>query len=437
MKKNINRLVALGIALNIMGSGCISAYGIEKNEKVLATVSQSYEAIENKPIITCDTLIERAIENSNSLKLKSIEITMYKQKIDTQEQLNDEISVVSSSSDYSEYFLERTGDYYLDSYEINIQAAKQDKKFMQDKIARDIRDMYEDIVIREIEIKKIKRQIEVQNNTAMYAEINVNTGYGTENTKLASDIAVKKLKNDLSVKENLLKNKKDYLGVLTDSDLSKYRFDYSLLYVPVTINGNSDDYFEEKINQYFNYKDKLLDLSEDYAEDLDDNIEDSPSEPKKPSADSLIVYDGDGNIDVNGTNTAISDAAEKYTKELTKYIQELNSYLKYEDIKYEVASNKVRLEDSRKLMKNSLDEAYSTLKDVENQINLMNDQFKYVNNNLMYGRVQCDIGMMTVNDYNNNVISAEDLEIGLRKLVNGYNKLKDTVEKPWCVIDEK
>ena len=455
MRKNLNKLIAIGMALNI-SAGCIPALAVNStisdNKVNLAdSTAVIYENLQSKPVILCDTLVEKAKENSAKLALKSKEISMYKKKMNTQKDLNDEIGVSelgTLKSDYSEYFLERTGDYYVDSYKININAAKQDKEFMEDKIARDIRDKYEEIVLMEIEVGKIKRELEVSSNTSKYAEVNVQTGYGTENTKLASDIAVKKLKNELSAKEDLLKNKKDYLGVLTDTDLSKYSFDYNLTYAPITI-SDSDSYFDSKIDEYLKYKVQLLDLSEDYSDDLKDNIDDSPSEPTAPAKPDFTAITKLLNSDITAIGTpegqemlkkqsqklkAQSEEYLKYTKEYIKYVQELNSYLKYLEIDYNVAANNAELDDSRKLMKSKLEEAYSSLKDLENQIDLMNDQFKYVNNNLLYAKVQKDTGMMTVNDYNDKVTQAEDLEIGLRQLVNGYNKLKDVIEKPWCSI---
>lgn len=439
MNKNLNKLIALVISVSIIYSNLTPAYGAEST-KVLKTNTESIAALDKnqaKPLLKVDTVVERAIENSEKLALKSKEISMYKKKINTQESLNDEISNASLTADYSEYFLETTGDYYIDTYEINRNAAKQDKEFMKDSIERDIKTKYNDIVLMEIQISKLKREIEIKNNQLNFSNVNAQTGYGTETQKMAAEIALKDLKNQLSLKENLLKNKKDYLGVLTDLDLDKYNLDYTLFYDTIDINEDIDSYLNDKLDKYLQYKEQLLDASSDYVEDLDDNLDDSPKEVNPPSINmnmiANIIDPTTGNIDPAKAAALVNRTLEGY-KEYKEYTQELNSYLKYLDIDYEVASNKVELNDSRKLMKSKLDEAYSSLKDLENQIDLMNDQFAYVNKNLSFAKVQYEVGMMTLTDYNDKVVQSEDLEIGLRQLINGYNTLKDTIEKPWCSI---
>lgn len=436
MKKNLNKLIAIGIAMGLVSTGIFPAYGKEDAKKLEASTAVILDKskLDAKPILTVDMAIEKAIENSDKLSLKSKEIKMYKEKIDAQESLNDEISAISTKSDYSKYFLETTGDYYLDQYDINISAAKQEREFLKDKISRDIQTKYNDLVLREIEIAKLKKEIEIKNNQVEFAKVNMQSGYGTETQKMTIEIALQKLKNDLSSKENLLKNKKDYFAVLTDLDLNKYNLDYTLSYKKINVEGNTDLYIEDKIDEYLKYKDSMLDLSEDYTEDLEDELDDSPKRPTEPSKSSFVNgVDEDGNVifDTSGYTSAMT----KYASDLTEYVQEINSYLKYLEIDYEVASSKVKLDDTKKLLKNKLDEAYSSLKDVENQISLMNDQFALVNKNLQFAKVQYDTGMMTLTDYNDKVVQSEELEIGLRKLVNGYNTLKDTIEKPWCAIE--
>lgn len=457
MKKNVRNLIALGIALNIAYAGIMPAYAAvnstSQNKTLSESITKTYNTSTNKPVIRCETLIQKAQDTSGKLSLKSDEIAMYKKQMKTQEKLDDEVGASelgTLKSDYAEYFVERTSEYYIDRYKINIDEAKRDTEYMKDKIARDIRDKYEEIVLMEIQISRTQKLLSVSSNTSMYAGVNVSTGYGTENTKLAADIQVKKLKNDLTSMQNLLKNKKDYLGVLTDTDLSQYSFDYNLSYAPITIN-NEDAYFDDLINEYLSYKNKLLDLSKDYRDDLKDDVDSSPDEPTEPAKPNFsaistlmntqwsLLANEQGEAYVKNKADELAKQTKKYleyTKEYIKYVQELNSYMKYLEINYSVQSSQVQLDDARKTMKNKLEEAYTSLKSLESQIDLMNDQFLYVNNNLLYAKVQRDTGMMTENDYNDKVAQAEELELGLRQLVNGYNKLKDVVQQPWIALDE-
>ena len=458
MKKSIRSLIAIGIALNIAYAGIMPAYAADnytlgQNKTLATSIAKAYDPSINKPIISCETLIKKAQDTSGKLALKSKEIAMYRNQMKTQEKLDDQIGASELGdlkSDYTRYFVESTSDYYIDRYKINIDQAKQDKEYMEDKIARDIRDKYEEIVLMEIQISRTQKELDVNSNTSKYAGINVETGYGTENTKLGADIQVKKLKNDITSMQNLLKNKKDYLGVLTDTDLNMYSFDYNLSYAPITI-GNEENYFNNLIDNYLTYKNKLLNLSEDYRDDLKDEVDSSPDEPDEPdkpdfgaisrlmNSDWSILSSDVGQSAVKSQVNKINDQTKeylKYTKEYIEYVQELNTYMKYCEINYNVESSKVELDDGKKKMKNELEEAYTSLRSLESQIDLMNDQFEYINNNLLYAKVQRDTGMMTENDYNSKVAQAEELELGLRQMVNGYNKLKDTIQQPWIALDQ-
>ena len=41
--------------------------------------------------------------------------------------------------------------------------------------------------------------------------------------------------------------------------------------------------------------------------------------------------------------------------------------------------------------------------------------------------------MMTEKDYKAQVLKSEDLDTGLRTLINNYNTSRDTIEKPWII----
>ena len=48
-------------------------------------------------------------------------------------------------------------------------------------------------------------------------------------------------------------------------------------------------------------------------------------------------------------------------------------------------------------------------------------------------KTQVDIGIMTNNDYKAQVVKSEELDISLKNLINTYNNLKNSIEKPWVL----
>ena len=97
-------------------------------------------------------------------------------------------------------------------------------------------------------------------------------------------------------------------------------------------------------------------------------------------------------------------------------------------------STKVTVDDSRKSLKDALKTSYANLKDLENQITVMKGQIEVANKKLEFAKLQKDLGLITDNEYNNIELQSEDLNSGLRSLVNGYNTLKDGIEKPWVLV---
>ena len=99
--------------------------------------------------------------------------------------------------------------------------------------------------------------------------------------------------------------------------------------------------------------------------------------------------------------------------------------------------SEVKLDEAKKNLKNGLKDCYSTLLALENKINTLNDQIKSTNTKLRFAKSQVDIGMMTENDYKAQILKSEDLDIGLRTLINNYNTLRDNIEKPWIISNTK
>jgi len=67
---------------------------------------------------------------------------------------------------------------------------------------------------------------------------------------------------------------------------------------------------------------------------------------------------------------------------------------------------------------------------------MIKEQIKSTNTKLRYAKSQVDIGMMTENTYKAQVLKSEDLDTALRNLINTYNTLANSIQKPWILISK-
>lgn len=73
----------------------------------------------------------------------------------------------------------------------------------------------------------------------------------TSNQLTDKQIEINSLKNDITAKENSLNDSMDYLGVLTNLNLSNYTLDPNIEYNLFKIDGSSDEYINDKIENLF------------------------------------------------------------------------------------------------------------------------------------------------------------------------------------------
>ena len=163
MRKDIKKILTFGILLSIINGSIIPVFAAETVGNLNQSKSRSlYGNIENttmaqnvqmdigKKILTLNKAIEAAINNSDKLKLKSKEINMYEDKMDLQEKTND----------YYEAISQKVYDFPYDTLKLQEKQTKQSKDFMEDQISSDITNKYNDMVLKEIEINKSKRNLE-------------------------------------------------------------------------------------------------------------------------------------------------------------------------------------------------------------------------------------------------------------------------------------
>ncbi|NRT91899.1 TolC family protein [Clostridium beijerinckii] len=447
MKKNIKNIVAIGIGLSIIGGSInpVLAMDSQKNNEVVSAqiINDESNSIINgqssngKPVLTLDQVINAAITNSEDLNLKSQQISMYRKKEDIQDKTND----------FYESLGEKIYDFPYDKLELLEKQTNQSKDFLQDQISSDITNKYNAIIIKQIDISQAKTNLDIKNKDLETIKTKVQIGMATSNQLTDKQIEINSLKNDITAKENSLKDSMDYLGVLTNLNLSNYTLDPNIEYNLFKIDGSSDEYINDKIETYLKYNQKLINLTKDYLDDLkDDGVKDImnkdiPSMPSGgiPSSASYMKKDdatGTVELDEGAYSIGLSSHALQlinYEKNALKYYMDLTKYGAYVDGKYGVEEAQVKLDDSKKSLKNGLKQAYSTLLDLENKINDLNDTIKSTNTKLKYAKTQVDVGLMTENNYNALVLKSEQLDSSLRTLINAYNNLKTTIQEPWVL----
>lgn len=439
VSKKIIKVLTIGMLLSIINSSTIPAFAVEDKEKAnkiqstlgnekigdIQTKTQNLQIIEAKKIVTLDKAIEAAIDNSDKLKLKSKEIKMYQDKMKLQEKNND----------YYESIGQKVYDFPYDKLELQEKQTKESKEFMEDQIANDITNKYNDMVLKEIDINKSKRYLELKKKDLEFIKGKLSLEMATPTEVKDAQIELKSYENDIRAKENLLKDNKEYFKVLTDLDIENtYKLDYSMKYERFKINGSVDEYIDDKIDKYLKYDTKILKLTKDYMKDLkDDGIKDimKKDTEKLPDKASSITAKEDGTYEFDSGSYALK--LIEYQQKQMEYLAKLNAYGEYIDGEYNVSEAKVKLEESKRNLKNGLKESYSTLLDLENKIDTLKEQVNSTNTKLSFGKAQVDMGLMLQNDYDKLVIESEDLDTGIRKLVYTYNNLKDSIEKPWIL----
>ena len=435
MNKNIKKIIAIGIGLSIMTGNMIPVLAAEKVDSSESITKQTItdenslitngQAISNKPIITLEKIINSAIDNSDKLSLKSKEIKMYRDKIKLQEKIND----FYDSIDQKVY------DFPYDKLELQVKQVNQSKEFLKDQISDDITSKYNAIILKQMDIAKAKTNLKIKNKELNTVKTKVSIGMATENQLYDKNIEISSLQNDIKAKEDSLKNNTDYLGVLTNLNISNYVLDSNINYETFRINGSTDKYFDNKIDSFLKYNDKMLNLTKDYLEELkDDGIKDilDGNIPQIPDKNKFVVMDQDtGTATFNSSGYALS--LIDYLQKQQIFLKKLDGYGAYLEGKYNMAEGKIKLDDARKKLNNGLNEAYSTLLDLENKINTVKEQIKSTNTKLRYAKSQVDIGMMTENNYEAVVLKSEDLDTSLRQLINTYDKLKNSIQKPWIL----
>ena len=398
VKKNINKLIAIGIGLNIIiGNGSPVLASDVINDMKINKISGFTE--NTLKVLTLDKAIEAGINNDDQMKILSSNLNYYK--------------------DLQDYYDEADNDTGEDQNDVNIDSTKQSKEFRKDAVEYEITNLYNSIVLAE---KQVEYQREIVNNEETKTgnmKLKYNKGLIDSVSMSKQEASLKTEKDTLQAKINSLNDLKEQLKLATGINVNNYTFDDRLNYEKLKLDGDLESYIDDKISIITKYDRELADLLEDAVDDMkDDDLE----MPDKDEFYNIPKTDSDGNIigyDLNeeAYNTAKNGA--------------LTAYKGYLEAKKGSESASAGVNIKEKKYKNILRSNYSDILAMEDGIDQLITNIEIASKSLANTKLQYQLGLMATNDYNIAVTGYRQLDISLRQTLNQYYQLKTVFEKPW------
>jgi hypothetical protein len=403
MRKNINKLVALAIGVSIVGGSIIPAFAADTTTQNTSTTGNVQAQVNTKPVLTLEEAIEAGISNNNTIFLQGKKINLEEDMLDLQDKKDD-------------------SGYDHDNQELIIKQDKQKKDFQEEVVAQDITDKYNDLVAQGKALDKIKKQITIKIKELSDAELKKSLGLITSIDLTKTQIDIQTLKNSENDAENTLKNSRDYFQVVTGKDLSKYALVQDANYEVFKINGSVDEYLDNIIDKYVEYDKDIYDLLKDHIKDDIGTVAEPGEMPELSGFNDITNADGT----ITTKKDQLDAAMKVYTTKTTEYTTYLTS-------KFTMNQQNITLLEKKKGYKQALNACYSNLLKLENNITVLKANIELNNKQLSNMKLQYDLGLKTKTDYNNQALLSDDLDSNLTTLVNNYNKLKNSIQKPWTI----
>ena len=403
MKKNINKLIAIGIGLSVIVGNVSPVLATETIRD--SNINIISGAAENSlKILTLDKAIEAGLNNDDQMKILSSNLNYYK--------------------DLQDYYDEADNDNGEDQNDVNIDSAKQSKEFRKDAVEYEITNLYNSIVLAE---KQVEYQREIVNNEETKTsnmKLKYNKGLIDSVSMSKQEASLKTEKDTLQAKINSLNDLKEKLKLATGINVNNYTFDDRLNYEKLKLDGDLESYIDDKISIITKYDRELADLLEDAVDDMKDDDLDDLEMPDKDKFYNIPKTDSEGNVIGNDFNTTEYNTARDNV---------LSAYKGYLDAKKgsESASAGVNIKEKR--YKNMLRSNYSNILAMEDGIDQLITNIDIANKSLANTKLQYQLGLMTTNDYNTAATGYRQLDISLRQTLNQYYQLKIVFEKPWAV----
>lgn len=282
--------------------------------------------------------------------------------------------------------MDNIGSYNYQQLYISRNQNEQQREFLKDKVTADITKRYNSIVLLEEELKNIESNIVLQKETIKVLETQKKVGLATSLQIDASNLELKNLEANKIAKEETLKSEKEAFLMLTNKNLDKYALENNITFEAFRLE-NPKSFFQANADKYLKYQSELAELQ-------------------------------GNNIFENFVNPLTGSAYAP-------------TYAEYLSAKYSANSATLTLEDNRDTLVQNLLSSYASLLNMEEQINMLESQTALLEKQLATAQVQRKVGLMTKLDYDKQAIKLNDLQFNLMSLVNSYNMLVQTLQKPW------
>lgn len=304
MNKKMSKIVAIGCGVGIITANLIPVYADNNTSSINkvdnSILSDSNKRTSEKEILTAREAVSAALKNSEKLKMKSEEIKMLKEKLEVQDEF-DSFTGSDNSFPYDQIGLLKN-------------QSEQAKGFMEDQIANDITNKFNDLVSRENELDKIKNNLEIKTKEIKDMKLKKDLGLVTSLETESAELELQTLQNTQKAKLQELKNNQDYFKLLTNIDLNNYQLDKEYRFESFRVGGSVDSYMEGKVNEYLKYDQLILERTEESFNDKDENKADLPDRPNltRPVAPTKPEQ---GNL----TDDEYKVLTDKYEKDYKRY----------------------------------------------------------------------------------------------------------------------
>ncbi len=421
MRKNLNKIVAFAIGVSVISGSIVPAMAADTNVTYidLNTISKETQN-NNKPVLSIEDAIEGAKSCSNTLAILDENIRLL-QNINSLNDKKDD--VVNDNDDSSKGLTDTQKDYNEDSRKLQLDQLEQKRDFQIDKLKQSVTDSYNNLILSEANIAKLKKDIELQKSEIEQYNLKKSLGLVTDINIDQLNISLQKNLNDLSNKENTIKDDKYNFKVLTGKDVDKYRLEDKILYNKFELDGDLDEYLDSLIDEYVSYTQEINDLNKDFWNDDDNKVTNSDVSDAKDyyeankdkKAPNLSDYMGDktGDDRINAIADYLKDS-EKYTDGLSAYTGMIGLRMNYLQNKSSVTTSELQLKETKEQYKKALRTMYTNLVNIEKSIDLINSNVELSNKQLRIMKVNYDLGLKTT--------------------INSYNTLKAQLEKPWIAL---
>ena len=419
MRKNINKIVALAIGISVMNGSIMPVFAADTTQNTSTTTTVQAQTI-GKTLLTLDDAIKAAVSNSETLTLDEQKISYQDNINDTNKKLDDFTGVNGDKEDLNN----NTRDNSLNQ-------AKQQSDFDEDKLIQKTTTAYNSIVTSQKQIDKAAKTLEIKNKELNDAKLKNSLGITTTTDLTGTKLQIETLQNQQKSSQNALNDAEYSFKVLTGKDVTQYTLEQDIKYDTFKIDGSVDDYLDNSIDSYLNYKTQLIQLNKDYYNDSNNQV--SASDVNTAETDSAAVVvppkPGDGNLDPNAYQKYEDKLAEKQ-----KYAGTLSARLLYLNTRLGVYTQETTLNETKKQFKEQLRTFYTNILALEDNITTLKKNIDLNNKQISNAKLKYDLGLITKSDYNTQVLSTEDLDLQLRGYINQYNTLKEEIQKPWIAF---